>query len=71
MFDKYYEKSTIEKDRESSFDFDYLSKFYYSVECIIPQNCQVKYIPKNVDLENELLKVKIEYKKNNNSVLYA
>ncbi|MFN7674655.1 DUF3857 domain-containing protein [Flavobacterium sp.] len=69
MFDKYYEKSTIEKDRESSFDFDYLSKFYSFVECIIPQNCQVKYIPKNVDLENELLKVKIEYQQKNNSIV--
>lgn len=68
IFDKYYEKSTMEKDREASYDFDYLSKFYSTAECIIPKNYEVKYVPKNFELENDFIKVKIVYQQKGNSI---
>jgi len=69
IFDKYYEKSNMEKDREASYDFDYLSKFYSNAECLIPKNYEVKYLPKNFELDNDLLKVKIIYQQKGNSIV--
>lgn len=68
FFDKYYEKSTLEKDRQANYDFDYLTKFNSNVECIIPKNYKVTYVPKDFDLDNDLVKVKVQYIQKGNSI---
>ena len=68
FFDKYYEKLTLEKDREANYDFDYLSKFNSNVECVVPENYTVSYVPKGFELENDLLKIKIQYLQKGNSI---
>ena len=68
FFDKTYEKSTLEKDREANFDFDYLSKFNSTVECVVPKNYSVSYVPKNFEMENDLIKIKIQYQQKGNSI---
>ncbi|MGC4042079.1 MAG: DUF3857 and transglutaminase domain-containing protein [Flavobacterium sp.] len=68
FFDKYYEKATLEKDRQANYDFDYLTQFNSNVECIIPKNYSVTYVPKNFELDNDLMKIKIEYKQKSNSI---
>ena len=69
VFDRYYEKATMEKDREANYDFDYLSQFISTAECVIPSNYQVTYLPKNFELDNDLLKIKIVYEQKGNSVI--
>jgi transglutaminase-like putative cysteine protease len=68
FFDKFYEKSTLEKDRQANYDFDYLTKFNSNVECIVPKNYTVTYVPKNFEMENDLVKVKLIYVQKNNSI---
>lgn len=68
FFDKNYEKSTLEKDREANYDFDYLTKFNSTMECVVPKNYEVSYIPKNFDLDNDLIKIKIQYILKGNSI---
>jgi transglutaminase-like putative cysteine protease len=68
FFDKYYEKSTLEKDRQANYDFDYLTKFNADVECVVPKNYSVTYVPKNFEMENDLIKVNIQYRKKSNSI---
>jgi transglutaminase-like putative cysteine protease len=68
FFDKFYEKSTLEKDRQANYDFDYLTKFNSNVECIVPKNYTVSYVPKNFEMENDLVKVKLIYVQKNNSI---
>ena len=68
VFDKYYEKSNLEKDREANFDFDYLNQYISSVTCIIPKNYEVKYLPKNFELNNDLIKVALVYQLQGNTV---
>lgn len=68
FFDKYYEKSTLEKDRQANYDFDYLTKFNSNVECIVPRNYKVTYVPKSFEMENDLVKVNIQYQQKGNSI---
>ena len=67
-FDKYYEKSNLEKDREANYDFDFLSQFVSSVTCLIPKEYTVKYVPKNFDIDNDLIKGQITYQLQGNCV---
>ena len=68
FFDKTYQQSTLEKDREANFDFDYLSKFNSTVEFVIPKNYTIGYVPKNFELDNDLVKLKIQYIQKGNSI---
>ena len=67
-FDKYYEKSNLEKDREANYDFDFLNQFVSSVTCLIPKEYTVKYVPKNFEIDNELLKAQFTYQLLGNTV---
>jgi hypothetical protein len=58
----------LEKDRQANYDFDYLTKFNSIVECIVPKNYKVTYVPKNFEIENDLVKVKIDYLQKGNSI---
>ena len=68
FLDKPLEKSTIEKDRISKYEFDFLAG--YDTTCIfeIPTDYEVKSIPKNVAFSNELMQFDIQYIKLENSI---
>ena len=68
FFDKPYEKSSLEKDRMANYDFEYLTQFYSDVVCIVPKNYTVSYVPKNYELENDVIKIKIQYLHKGNSI---
>lgn len=68
FLDKIYEKFTIEKDRTAQYEFDFLTLSNYQYELEIPDTYKVKYIPKNYSLENDLLKVDINYEHKGNSL---
>ena len=68
FLDKIYDKMYIEKERVSKYEFDYLTYFNTKYELEIPQNCTVKYLPKNFVLDNELLKAEFVYEMQNNIV---
>ena len=68
FLDKIYDKMSIEKERVSKYEFDYLTYFNTKYELEIPQNCTVKYLPKNFALDNELLKADFVYEMQNNTV---
>lgn len=72
FLEKPYEKLNLEKDRNSNFEFDYLTLTNSQYELEIPKNCAVKYLPKNFSLENDLIKADFVYEiKNNKIVLNA
>ncbi len=65
---KIFEKNPIQKDRTSGYDFEIISLFNSQYEYEIPSNYNLKYIPKDFTLENELLKVGTTYSKENNQI---
>lgn len=65
---KIFEKNPIQKDRTSGYDFEIISLFNSQYEYEIPSNYNLKYIPKDFTLENELLKVGTTYSKENNKI---
>lgn len=65
---KIFEKNPIQKDRTSGYDFEIISLFNSHYEYEIPSNYNLKYIPKDFTLENELLKVGTTYSKENNKI---
>ncbi len=69
FLDKVYEKLTIEKDRESDFEFNFLTSTNNQYEFTIPQNCTVKYLPKNFNLDNDYIKADFVYEIKNNKIL--
>lgn len=69
FLDKIYDKMIIEKDRISKYEFEFLTHFNTRYELEIPQNCSIKYLPKNFSLDNELLKVDFIYEIKKNTLL--
>lgn len=65
---KIFEKNPIQKDRTSGYDFEIISLFNSQYEYELPSNYNLKYIPKDFTLENELLKVGTTYSKENNKI---
>jgi transglutaminase-like putative cysteine protease len=68
FLDKLFEKSVVEKDRVSKFEFDYLTAVNNQYEFEIPKNCTVKHIPKNLNIDNELLKVNFTFALKNKTI---
>jgi Domain of Unknown Function with PDB structure (DUF3857)/Transglutaminase-like superfamily len=68
FLDKLFEKSVVEKDRVSKFEFDYLTAVNNQYEFEIPKNCTVKHIPENLTIDNELLKVNFTFQIKNKSI---
>lgn len=68
FLDKLYEKLTIEKDRISSYEFEFLTLANSEYQLDIPQNCTVKYLPKNFNLDNDYLKADFIYEVKNNKL---
>jgi hypothetical protein len=69
FLDKIYEKMTIEKDRISKFEFEFLTFFNTQYELEIPPNYSVKYLPKNFSIDNYVLKADFIYEIKNNKLL--
>ncbi len=65
---KIFEKNPIQKDRITAYDFEIVSLFNSEYEFEIPSNYNIKYLPKDFSLENELLKVATYYTKENNKI---
>ncbi len=69
FLDRPLEKMIVEKDRTSKFEFEHLNYINSQYELDIPQNCTVKYLPKNFSLDNDYLKVDFVYEQKNNKIL--
>lgn len=69
FLDRPLEKTVIEKDRSSKFEFEHLNYINSQYELEIPQNYTVKYIPKNFSLDNDYLKADFVYETKNNKIL--
>lgn len=68
FLEKPLEKLTIEKDRISKFEFDFLTFVNSQYELEIPKNCTVKYLPKNFSLDNDYIKADFIYEVKNNKI---
>jgi transglutaminase-like putative cysteine protease len=68
FLDKPLEKVIIEKDRSAKFEFEHLNYINTQYELDIPQNCTVKYLPKNYSLDNDYVKADIVYEVKNNKL---
>jgi len=68
FLDKPLEKVIIEKDRSAKFEFEHLNYINTQYELDIPQNCTVKYLPKNFSLDNDYIKADIVYEVKNNKI---
>ncbi len=69
--DTNFEKLLIQKDRVSKFELEYLTASEGTYELEIPQNCVVKYLPKDVTIDNALLSANFSYQKINNTIVYS
>lgn len=69
LLDKLFEKMTIEKDRVSKFEFEYLSFINNNYELTIPENYEMEYLPQNFNLDNDLIKVMCSYEKKDNKII--
>ncbi len=68
FLEKPLEKVTIEKDRISNFELDFLTFVNSQYELEIPKNCTVKYLPKNFSLDNDYIKADFVYEVKNNKI---
>ncbi len=62
------EKVIIEKDRSAKFEFEHLNYINSLYELDIPQNCTVKYLPKNFSIDNDYIKADFVYEVKNNKI---
>lgn len=61
FLDKIYEKMTLETDRQTAFDLDYLTMYEGRYDLEIPKNYEVKFLPENFNLDNSLIKADFNY----------
>ncbi len=61
FLDKPLEKLTIEKDRKSMYEFDFLFTQSLEINFEIPENKKINSVPENVIRDNDLLKYSLEY----------
>lgn len=69
FLDRPLEKVIIEKDRSAKFEFEHLNYINSLYELEIPQNCTVKYLPKNYSIVNDYIKADFVYEVKNNKIL--
>ncbi|MBP6758757.1 MAG: DUF3857 and transglutaminase domain-containing protein [Flavobacterium sp.] len=69
FLDRPLEKVIIEKDRSAKFEFEHLNYINSLYELEIPQNCTVKYLPKNYSIDNDYIKADFVYEVKNNKIL--
>lgn len=68
FLDRNFEKLMIEKDRESKFEMDFLTDSESTYELEIPQNYKVKYLPKNLTIDNDLLLAEFKFDQKDNKI---
>lgn len=61
FLDKFFENLTIEKNRLSNFDFEYLTQYNKNYSLQIPKNYDIKQIPENFILNNDCIKADFKY----------
>ncbi|MCW4467601.1 DUF3857 domain-containing protein [Flavobacterium sp. MFBS3-15] len=61
FMDRAYEKLTLEPDRVTAYEMDFLSAYNTTYNLKIPQNYSVKYLPENFSLDNALMKADFTY----------
>ncbi|MFY8187913.1 MAG: DUF3857 domain-containing protein [Flavobacterium sp.] len=61
FLDKPFEKTTIEKDRTSKFEFDFLTAYEIEYVFEIPTHLKIQSVPNNVTFNNDLLKFEANY----------
>lgn len=69
FLEKFYENVTLEKDRSASYEFDFLTNTNCSYELEIPKNYQLTFIPKNLNIENELIKANFVFEKTSTKII--
>lgn len=69
FLDRNFEKLVLEKDRETKFELDYMtdSRAVYDLE--IPQGYKVKYLPKNLVVDNDLLLGEFLFEQKDNRII--
>ena len=61
FLDKFFEDLLIEKDRNSIFEFEFLTQFKKNYNLQIPINYTIKQIPKNFSINNDCLQADFIY----------
>ena len=61
FLDKFYDKSIIEKDRISKFNFEFLTAQNSTFNLEIPKNYAVKFKPANFSIDNAVMKCDSKY----------
>lgn len=69
FLDRNIEKRIIEKDRESNYELDFLSHSEAIYELEIPKNYKVKYLPKNLSINNNLFEGEFAFEQKGNTVV--
>jgi hypothetical protein len=68
FLDKPFEKLTIEKDRASKFNFDFLSAYQLRFIIEIPAQFKVQSLPNNISFDNDLMHFEAIYKATGNEI---
>ncbi|MDT4797402.1 Transglutaminase-like superfamily protein [compost metagenome] len=61
FLDRMYEKLTLEPDRTTAFDLEYLAAYNGRYDLELPKNYTVKYLPENSSFDNALMKFDCQY----------
>jgi len=61
FLDRMYEKMTLETDRVTPFDLEYLTMYNGRYDLELPKNYAVKYLPENFSLDNAVMKADFQY----------
>jgi transglutaminase-like putative cysteine protease len=69
--DKAFQNVTIERDRTSKFEFEYLTLTNNSYELEIPKDYQVKYLPKDFSIDNDVMSTSSTYTKKADKVVLS
>ena len=68
FLNKIFAKNPIEIDRITSYDFEIVSIFNLNYELEIPENYFVKNYPKNDLIDNELMKISVDFTLQKNTI---
>lgn len=66
FLNKIFDRNPIELDRTTDYDFEIVSIFNLNYRLEIPENYIVKSYPKNDLIDNEIMKISVEFKNENN-----
>lgn len=68
FLNKIFNSNPIEIDRVTNYDFEIVSIFNLNYELEIPENYVLKSFPKNDLIDNELMKISVDFKQTKNSI---